>query len=725
MYVTGDLPNNLDAPSLNFGRLKRLPIVLQTESAECGLACVAMIASFFGHETDLNSLRQRFSFSSHGATLKQIIEICASLKLNGRALKLDVEHLSELETPCILHWEMKHFVVLKAVKRDHVIIHDPAFGVKTCSIKEVSDLFTGIALELTPTHEFQAKTEKSVLQLNQLWHSIRGVKRSLILLITLSFLLQFFAILSPYYVQLVVDDVLLRSDTNLLKVLAAAFVFLLLIEVFTSYCRQTLILSLASKLNLQMGTNLFDHLIRLPVDYFIKRHMGDIVSRFSSLQQVRELLTNGIVSVAIDGVMALIMLAIMFIYSTTLGFVVLTVSLTYAVLRMAFFRPFRQLNEEKILAAAQENSHFMETVRAIQTIKLFSREALRQNQWQNKLVKCLNKEIQIAQYQINFSVCNRILFGLENIAIIYLGAMAVMDSLLSVGMLLAFISYKTKFIDATDKLIVKWIEFKMLGLHLERLSDIVFSPKDHYFAKQNEPLQNAVLDNPEISGALRVRNLSYSYSSIDSPVFENLSFDIHAGETVAIVGASGIGKSTLLRCLMSLLSGSTGEVLADNRNIEELPNYRKQIAGVLQDDQLMEGSIADNISCFDTTPDMNWLIECAKVACVHEEIMQSSMQYNTLVGDMGDSLSGGQKQRILLARALYRRPKIIFMDEATSHLDIDNEALINRHIKALNMTRIVIAHRPQTIGSADRVYEMQRGALREVNFKQGEYYDSK
>ncbi|MBT0587719.1 peptidase domain-containing ABC transporter [Alteromonas oceanisediminis] len=705
---------------LRFVHRRTLPLIVQTEAAECGLACVAMVAGYHGLHTDLTRLRHRFSISAHGATLKQIMSVAEQLSLTCRGLKLDLEHLPQLSTPCILHWEMKHFVVLKRCHKNAIVIHDPAVGERRIPLSEVDKSFTGVALELTPNESFTPKKDKQRLTIQHFWSNITGIKRSLGVVLALSLLLQVFAIVSPYYMQTVIDDVILRSDTSLLTVLALGFGLLLLIETGTTVLRRITILHLSSKLSIQMASNVFHHLIRLPMDYFAKRHMGDVVSRFSSLGTIRELLTTGLVAVVIDGLMALITLCVMFVYDSTLAFIVVGVVLLYALLRFFLYRPIRLLNEEAILASAKENSHFMESVRAAQTIKLFGQESERQHQWLNTLAKAMNKKIQIARWDIGFGTANQLLFGLENILIVFFAALAVMSNAITVGMLFAFVSYKSRFISAMDGLIAKWIEFKMLDLHFDRLADIVFTTQDPMLLS-NDSITHPI-NTQKLTGELVAENASFSYSTIDAPTFSQLNLRIHAGETLAIVGPSGSGKTTLLKCLMGLFALSGGRILIDGTDIKEQPAYRYQIAAVLQDDQLLSGSIADNIACFDDKVDLERVVWAAHMACVHDDIVATSMQYNTLVGDMGTSLSGGQKQRILLARALYRQPTILFLDEATSHLDMTNENRVNQHLKQLNITRVVVAHRLHTIKTADRIVEIADGRLAEKQFEQLGHY---
>ncbi|WP_347330532.1 peptidase domain-containing ABC transporter [Marinimicrobium locisalis] len=689
---------------LHFGGRNRVPVILQTEVAECGLACIAMIAGFHGFNTDLAALRKRFSISVQGVQLKQLMDVAARMHLAPRALKAELEDVPKLQCPCVLHWGMNHFVVLKAVKRNRYLIVDPAVGERSLNEEEFGNHYTGVALELTPTSDFQEGEDKSVPKLSQFWTRVVGLKRNLIQILLLSLLLQLFAVISPLYMQTVIDDVVLRGDTDLLTVLALGFGLLLLIETGTSALRQFVLINLSNRINIQMAANVFRHLIRLPMDFFAKRHMGDIVSRFGSLQSIRELLTTGLITAIVDGFMAIITLVAMFIYDKKLALIAVGVVALYALFRWAVYRPFRMLSEESLLAHAKENSHFMESVRAIQTIKLFQKEPDRQSHWQNHLASAMNRDIKLSNWGVGYQTVNSLLFGVENIIIIYFGAMAVIDNALTVGMLYAFMSYKNRFVNSMDSFISQWIKFKMLELHLSRLSDITFTKAEDLDSTPDwgDVEEGDCLTTGELKGRVEAVNLGFSYSELDSPVFSGVNLVIQPGESVAIVGPSGSGKTTLLKCLMGLIEPTEGEVLVDGKPVRNVPGYRSKIASVMQDDQLLSGDISDNISCFSNKVDMEKVVRCAQLACIHDEIIKMPMQYNTLVGDMGTNLSGGQKQRIVLARALYREPRILFMDEATSHLDVDKELEVNQNLRSLSTTRILVAHRPETVESAGR-----------------------
>ncbi|MCP1728221.1 ATP-binding cassette subfamily B protein RaxB [Natronospira proteinivora] len=679
---------------------RELPLIQQSEAAECGIACLGMIAGYFGYRVGLSDLRQKFSISMEGCTLLDLMNFAEKLALASRPLRVELDDLKAFKVPVILHWDLNHFVVLKGIKGKKYIIHDPAQGIRYLSHDEVSSHFTGVVLELLPTKEFQQKDERQPLRLSDFWSRIIGLKRSLGLLFLLSLLLQVFVLAAPYYQQLVVDDVLMSADLNMLLVLAIGFAMLLLFEVATNALRGIVLLHFGSLMSIQMTANLFHHLVRLPVTYFEKRHMGDIITRFGSLQHVKDMLTEGIIEALLDGVMIMGVLILLYVYSPLLATVVVATGMLYALIRLMMYRSLREASKQEIIARAEENSNFMETVRGMQTIKLFGAEAKREGIWQNYFVTSVNRKIKVGIFDISFQNINRLLFGLENIIVIYLAAHLVLAGNFSVGMLFAFVAYKRQFMDKASRLVEKLIEFKMLNLHFERLSDVTLTEKE-----ETQPDHARVVD---INGDLKLDNVSFSYSDSGPKVIENLSLEVGAGESLALVGPSGCGKTTAMKVMLGLFVPQKGEVLVDGIPLERigLGPYRRQIAAVMQDDQLLSGSISENIAFFEPNIEQQRVQECAEMAAIHEDISNMPMGYNSLIGDMGSSLSGGQKQRVLLARALYKQPRILFLDEATSHLDTDMEKKISANIRNLDITRVIIAHRPETIQTADRVVDL-------------------
>ncbi len=691
---------------ISFGLSKKLPLLLQTEATECGLACLGMVAGFYGYRTDLASLRRRYPISLKGVTLKDMMQIAGQLHMNTRPLKLELQDLGELKLPCILHWNFNHFVVLKEVHGRHVTIHDPAFGIRKLTLDEVSKSFTGVALELWPNAEFKPESKVQQIKLRNLMGLVRGLWASLGQILLLALALEVFAIVSPFYMQWVIDHVIVTADRDLLTTLAVGFGLLMLLQQAISLIRSWVIMYMGTTLNVQWRANVFSHLVRLPVQYFEKRHLGDVISRFGSIDSIQHTLTSTFLEAILDGLMTIITLIMMFIYAPLLGWIAIIAMTLYGISRWLWYRPLRTATEEQIIHSAKQQSHFMETIRGIKAIKLFERQDERRSTWLTLLVDQTNAGLRTQKLQILFRLFNGLLFGVENILITWLGARMVLDGHFTVGALMAFMAYKGQFDGRVGALIDKFVEVKMLQLQGERLADIVLT--------EPEPIYGDQPDSPASAApTIEVNQLRYRYSEQEPYVLNGISFAIKSGESVAIVGPSGCGKTTLMNVMLGVLPPTEGHIIVDGINIHQMgiSALRRIVGTVLQDDVLFAGSIAENISFFDPQPDQAWIEQCAILAAIAPEIAAMPMGYNTLVGDMGTVLSGGQKQRILLARALYKRPKILFLDEATSHLDIAKEHEVNAAVKSLSITRIIIAHRPETIASANRVIVLTGGVV--------------
>ena len=695
---------------LNFSLLQRTPLILQTEAAECGLACIAMIASYHGYRIDLSTLRTRHAISLRGSTLSDLIQLSGQLKLNSRPLRLDLENLSELKLPCLLHWNFDHFVVLTKVSGNRVSLLDPAIGERELLITEFSKYFTGVALELIPTNEFTPRVDTRRVKLKSLIGRLPGIGGSVTQIIILSFVLQLFVILAPFYMQWIVDQALVTQDYDLITVLGMGFLLLAMVHAGVTALRAWVLMVLGTTLNLQMITNLFRHLIRLPMSWFSKRHIGDIVSRFDSLNVIQRTLTTDFLEALIDGIMVILTFCMMLFYSFQLAMVAFVAATAYAILRFTLYRPLRLATEEHIVRGAKQQSHFLETIRGMQSIKLFAHEEPRTTAWQNLTVDQFNASIRTQRLDILYQGLNGLLFGIENVITIWLGALLVLDtangSAFSIGMLFAFMAYKTQFVQRVAGLIEKGIELNMLGLHTERVGDIALTTP--------EPQDNSGgSKSVSLDGRIEVKQLVFRYAETDPFVLQGVSFTILPGESVAIAGPSGCGKTTLVKLMLGLLQPDDGSIEVDGMPLTRygISDYRRVVTSVMQDDQLFAGSISENICFFDSKPDIDRIKESARLASIHEDIVTMPMQYNTLVGDMGTVLSGGQKQRLLLARALYRQPSILFLDEATSHLDVARECSVNKAISKLKLTRIIVAHRPETIASANRVITLSNGKV--------------
>lgn len=689
------------------------PVVLQTEAAECGLAVLAMLLGHHGHHAPLVRLRQRFQLSARGCSLLDLMKMAHEMGLAARAVRLEVDALAHLKMPAILHWDMRHFVVLTRVTRAGVEIIDPACGRRTVALRELCERFSGVALELQPTPDFAEVAPAPRLRLRSLVGPVDGLRGALLKLLAISALVQLFLLLGPALIQWTIDSAIVYHDPVLLPALGLGFLFLLLFQVLFAAIRSWAVVYLATSLRVQWTLRVASHMLRLPMAWFERRQLGDVISRLGSIKHIERSVSTSFIEAFIDGGMAVLTLTVMLMYSPMLTAVALGAAVLYFLLRGLLFRKLRAAQEEKLVRDAREQSHLIETVHGVQTVRMLGAEPLRQGAWQNLLLDAASKELDVARIGVGIHSVESLISGAEKILCIWIGATIVMADRMSVGMLLAFIAYKDQFLAKLNGLVDKWIELRMLGLHGERLADIVLAAPEQRFAAE---LGTTV----ERAGKLSVRDLALRYADNSPWVIKDCSFEIEEGESVAIVGPSGSGKTTLAKALLGLLTPAHGTIAYGGMDLSRwsAAGFRGTVAAVMQEDQLFAGSIADNICFFAPGTDPAMIETAARRAGVHDDIRAMPMGYETIIGDMGASLSGGQKQRLILARALFRRPQVLILDEATSHLDVDREHSVNATIRALDLTRIIIAHRPETIASADRVLELRGGQLVERGVSQ-------
>jgi ATP-binding cassette subfamily B protein RaxB len=722
-------PSEPEAPSsviaslsdrLALGWRRRVPLVLQTEAAECGLACLAMIAGYHGAPHEISELRRRLRVSLKGVNLADLVAMAERLGFASRPLRVELDELRALSLPCVLHWELNHFVVLQSVGRDSLVIHDPAVGTRRVPMAEASRLFTGVALELTPTHRFEPAQSAPRVRMRSVLGRIVGLRGALLQLLGLALAIEVFAVISPFFMQWVIDHALLTADRDLLLVLALGFGLLMLLRTTVSAMRGWIVIALGAVLKVQSRGNLYTHLVNLPTSYFESRHIGDVMSRFGSQESILQALTTDVIETVLDGLLVVVTLVIMFLFAPGLAAIVVAGAAVYGVLRWASYTPLRHASTEAIVWAARRDSHFLETLRGIKSIKLFNGLERRRAQWLNLLVATINRQLLTQKLRLVFRIGNSLIIGTLAVGIVWLGAHRVLDGAMTVGMLLAFIAYKDQFLSRISNLIDRAVDLTMLRLHAERLADIALTepevrvPAAMAAAVPTAPAMPAMPAATAGSAAagqpvsIEVRDLRFRYGDNEPWVIDGLSLRIEAGETVAITGSSGCGKTTLMKIIASLLQPTEGEVLIDGEPLARIgtERWRSMIGVVMQDDQMFAGTIADNICFFADEPDFTRIEACCRQAALHDEIVAMPMGYQSLIGDMGTTLSGGQKQRALIARALYRAPGVLLLDEATSHLDVRNERAVSAAIRATLVTRIIIAHRPETIYSADRVIDL-------------------
>lgn len=685
----------------------KVQVVLQNEASECALAALAMVASAYGDRRPLSAFR-RPEDGGCGLSLTQLVDRASSVGLGCRGLRIELGDLTQLSMPAILHWELRHFVVIERCDHRGIRIVDPTSGRRHVAWAEVSRAFTGVALELWPEEGFAPARARPVIQWRRLIGQCDGVWSALARIVALALLMECVALLLPLFVQTVVDQVLASGDLALLHVLAIAFIVLVTAREVMAWLRGWMARVLTSRLSLFWQSRLSSHLFRLPIPFFERRSLGEILSRYGSVESIQRTVAGSLVEALLDGMMVLLVLGLMVWYSPALVAVVLTGVALYATLTvMTFVRVADGMNQE-LGAGARLRSHTVESIRGIQTLRLSGAESLRLGHWRNLLVEQLNMQLDVERLRLLSRTGSRWISGVERIVVIWMAATMVLDRSFSVGMLIAFLAYRDQFSARVLSLIDRIVELRLLRVHAERLADITDAEPERRSGAEQRAITR--IDSVEIN---RIR---FRYGSDEPLVLDGLGFQLRQGETVAITGPSGCGKTTILKLITGLMQPEDGQILINGEPLSrvDLRGFRALCGTVMQDDHLFAGTIGDNIALFDAAQDPARIRDCARAAAVHEEIERFPMGYHTLVGDMGTALSGGQKQRVLLARALYRQPQLLLLDEATSDLDVVSERAVNDAVRALSITRLIVAHRPQTIAMADRVLVMGAGRIVET-----------
>ena len=684
------------------GRPRRLRHVAQHQQSECGLACLTMIADFHGLRMDLTATRARTGGAGRGHTLKALMEAAEELGLSGRPLKLEIEELAKLKLPCILHWDLDHYVVLEKLRKQRALILDPGGERRWWRTAKLDAHFTGVALELAPKMNFQAADLRGALPLKSIARSFDRLARTLAGLTMIALAMQILSLAPPILSQILIDEVTTSQDAELLRSMLIAMALLAAIAIPLRLLQGWIGIWLSTSISLQTSRNLTRKLFSLPARFFRERHVGDVVSRMQSLSPIIEFATGSVVTGIINLLKVSLTGLAMLIYSPVL----MLISLAGLALRSgvvwSVLPTQRRLTRDGLVAGAKQSSAMLESLRGSETVKALGGESERLTVWQTHLVDKLNLDVRSARIGMYSGAGLSALGEIEQIAFLGVGVLALFNGQITLGALFAFMTLRGRFSAALTALIALFQQAYMLRLHAERLGDIV----EH----ETEPEHG--LPVRRLDGAFEAQGLGFAYSSNERHVLRGFSCRIEPGQLVVLTGPSGSGKSTFLKLLAGMETPAEGRLLADGTEVTSLQrrDYRRQLGLVLQGDVLFRGSIAENISFFDPAPDAELIEEVARLAAVDAEIRQFPMGMASQIGDMGSNLSGGQAQRILLARALYRRPRALILDEATSHLDPATEERVVQMLKRLDITIICAAHRPAILRYADQVLDLSPAA---------------
>lgn len=692
-----------------------VPMVYQTEASDCGLACLAMVSAHLQGTMSLRDLRHMAQPSSRGMSLGDIVRVARDIGLMARPVKADLRLLRQIRTPAVLHWEFNHFVVLLSADARGIWINDPAIGRRRIAREDAERAYTGIALELSETDQFTRGRRAPQVSVTATMGRLVGFKRSLFTVLAIAAGVELSVVLLPFFLQWTLDYAVVGRDTELLAIIAGGFLGVVAINAGLTWFRSSAVTALGADMNLQWVSNTFVHLMRLPLDFFERRTQGGISSRFDSITVIQRAVSAGLAEALVDGLFVTGTLVVMLLYSARLALLSMAAVIVYGLFRLASHRKLAVASHEAVLATAKQRTTFLETLRGMQTLRLFGKEAERSVVWCNQLVDQFNAELRLQRGTNAARALNAFLFNSERILVVWVAAHAVIAGLLTPGMLFAYLAWREQFASRSFNLVDKAVEWSLLRVHAERLADIVDTAP--------EAAAPSAVDTRLLDPSIEVRQLGFAYGRNETPVLSSLSFNVAAGECVAITGPSGCGKTTLGKVILGLLEPHSGGVWIGGVDVARLsaPERRAMFGTVMQDDMFFGGSILENISFFDPQPDLERVHECVRLCGMESEVAQLPMRYQTLVGDLGHALSGGQRQRLLLARALYKQPRILLLDEATSQLDTGNERRIGEAIAKLRMTRIVIAHRPETIAMCDRVIDLggsgQQGVRSEEEVK--------
>jgi ATP-binding cassette subfamily B protein RaxB len=630
------------------------------------------------------------------------MEVASTLGFAPRAVRCEVSELSDLTLPAILHWDLNHFVVLSRVGSTHLVIDDPASGRTKVPIVEASRRFTGVALELEETREFKKRRMRPLLSATALITWTRPVVMGLLQALLLSLVLQAYVLAAPFYMQMAIDEAALKGDLALLNVLAMGFGLFALFNVCALLLRGFATQRVVALLGWGMTTSLYRHLLSLPLRWFQRRRLADTLVRFESIEPIRQLVANNLVTSLLDGVLSISIIVLMFIFSWKLTAIAVAALIFHLIVRWSTISVSLRLASEELSARIAEEGKRIETVKAIQTIKATASEGERERDWKSQFAQVIRTSQRNALFKTSLEAVQQFIELIAYVLIVYVAVREVMSATLSVGAVFAFVAYRQQFHQLAVALSDVIINWRLLDLHTDRLADIVLE-------KPEEPAASPTAE--DIEGKIEIQGVSFRYSPSEPFVIRPVNLEIATGQFVAFVGASGQGKTTLMKVVSGLYPASSGEVRIDGRPLSFWgpQKVRRSIGMVLQDDELLSGTIIENVTLFDENPDVEWAWKCLKSAAVDDEVAAMPMSIDTFVGDMGAALSGGQKQRVLLARALYRRPKILILDEATSHLDRENERTVSDALDKLAITRLVVAHRRETIARADKIVSLENG----------------
>ncbi|MGI9165591.1 MAG: peptidase domain-containing ABC transporter [Pyrinomonadaceae bacterium] len=693
-------------------RKRRYPALLQLSETDCGAACLAMILRYYGKHVSINRLRDLANVSREGATLHSVAEAAESLGFHSRGIRASYEHLLKVELPAVAHWEGFHYIVLYEARPDRVVVADPAIGLRKLTREQFEKGWTGYLLLLTPTPTLEKVTE-SKTTFGRFLPLLKPYRGLLFEIFLASLVLQLFGLASPIFTQVIVDKVLVHKSTSMLNILLIGMLLIAIFQTATMALRYYLLVHTTRRIDMQMVVNFYRHILSLPMRYFEERKVGDILKRFNENARIRDFLTGRALGVTLDCLMIFVYLALMFYYNAKLTLLALAFIPGYVILTLVVTPIFKRQFREAFEKEAEADSQMVESVTGVGTVKATAAERRIRWKLEGLIVKSLNVQFRSALTGMGTISIGNMLQTLNTLFLFWYGAHLVIDGELSVGQLVAFNVLVGSVTRPILSVVDLWREFQEINIALERLND-VFEAKP-----EEDPTKQALINMPRIRGHIKFDNVTFRYPTRpDRNALQNVTLEILPGQTIALVGRSGSGKTTFANMLLRLHQPNDGRIYVDGYDLRQvaLNSLRSQIGVVPQDVFLFSGTIRENIAFGDPDAPLEQVVGASMLAGAHEFVSELPLGYETKIGERGQSLSGGQKQRIAIARALFKKPRILIFDEATSALDTESERAIQQNLDQIlkDRTTLIIAHRLSTVRNADVIVVMDRGTIREI-----------
>lgn len=702
----------------------RQPFIAQQSATDCGIACLAMIGQYWGKRWTINGLRTRISFEKSGLSLKSLAIASESLGFQSRPIRASLGKLRDQNRPWIAHWQGDHYLVVYRIKRNAVIVSDPATGRRSIPIEEFQQLWTGYALLLEPTQNLASISTKKA-SLNHFWSLLAPYQGIVVQIVSVSLLLQIFGLITPIFTQVILDKIIIQKSWISLNIFTFGLFLFSVWGIGLTAIRQYLLDYLSNRVDLTLISQFINHTLLLPLKFFESRHVGDIVTRIQENQKVQLFLTRQAIIILLDALMVFVYLGLMAYYNLRLMLLVLFM-IPFLIALVLISTPFlRRISRDLFQQDAIATSSVVELLSGIQTIKSAAVEQTMRWRWEGYLTDMVNTRFRGQKLANRLQIGTGLINIVGSIALLWMGATFVIRGELSIGQFVAFNMLVGSVLSPVLALAQLWDELQEVTVSVERLNDIFGTPLE-------ENTQAPLLVLPPLQGEVRFENVSFSYHDGDREVIQNLSFEAHPGQTIAIVGASGSGKTTIANLLQGLYHPTKGRVLVDGHDLRyvSLRSLRSQMGVVPQECFLFSGTILENITLFQSEISLEAAIAAAKLADAHRFIQDFPLGYQTKVGERGMMLSGGQRQRIAIARAFLNQPRILILDEATASLDIATEHRLQKNISELaqDCTTFLITHRRSTAEQADWILVLDQGILveqgnyQQLMDKRGVYY---